>query len=231
MDEAWQLLYHIQQIENPLAPKSGIISYLWRGRKDYMLRSCAIDRTIGISFFSDQALVVKCLVIILWMMLVPLPLIIFGLVLWVQSPSPETCLAEVTTSIQDPFHRTVTDTKKKVEIFLMDPKIFAEEKSKLSLDQKEQMDACLERKIPRTLAFYFYLVGGVGGGVAFIWLVVITVTRSFFGGDLYSVMMSPGRSLGRQLRGIGRVFYGIGEYHVRQRSWSLLQEIALGLDG
>jgi hypothetical protein len=56
MDEAWQVLHHIGDIPNPLAPKSGPISYVWRSRRDYIRRSCAIERIQGVrSFYSAMA--------------------------------------------------------------------------------------------------------------------------------------------------------------------------------
>jgi hypothetical protein len=66
MDEAWQLLYHIRDIENPVAPKSGLISYLWESRKTYISRSSDIARIQGSALFLDQTILVKICVLAMW---------------------------------------------------------------------------------------------------------------------------------------------------------------------
>jgi hypothetical protein len=161
VDEAWQLLHHLRDIPNPLAPKSGLVLYLWKSRKAYIRRSCAVARIQGGALFPDQTVSQKISVVIMWLLLLPL--------------------------LYLPFSTTDADT-----VVLM----------------------------PYLGTFYFGF-----------WFGVVTALTFFFGISFYSAMLSPVRWAARQGRASSRILNDIGTYVARRRSWSLLQEIAFGLEG
>jgi hypothetical protein len=68
MDEAWQLLHHMRNIPNPLAPKSGLITYLWKSHRAYTTRSCEVARIRGVSLFPEQSRLVKISVTAIWLL-------------------------------------------------------------------------------------------------------------------------------------------------------------------
>jgi hypothetical protein len=60
---------------------------------------------------------------------------------------------------------------------------------------------------------------------------VITFFTFILGRAFYSATAAPIRWLARQLRATGQIFNHIATYVARRRSWSLLQEMAFGLEG
>ena len=72
MDEAWQLLHHIKIIPNPLAPKSGLISYLLKSRKSYIRRSSQIAQVQGLESFRELPILTRIVVVALWLLCIRL---------------------------------------------------------------------------------------------------------------------------------------------------------------
>ena len=67
MDEAWQLLHNIKIIPNPLAPKSGLISYLLKSRKSYLWRSSQVEKIQGLETFRELGIFTRIIVVALWL--------------------------------------------------------------------------------------------------------------------------------------------------------------------
>ena len=65
-DEAWQLLHHMRNFKNPLAPHSGPIPFLCNGYRSYNWRSKEISRIPGIPLFKDLSKAMKFTITILW---------------------------------------------------------------------------------------------------------------------------------------------------------------------
>jgi tetratricopeptide (TPR) repeat protein len=64
-----------------------------------------------------------------------------------------------------------------------------------------------------------------------VWFVIATCLTAIFGTSFYSAALAPVRWLGREARATARAVYDGTTYLARQRIWSLLQEIAFGLEG
>ena len=67
--------------------------------------------------------------------------------------------------------------------------------------------------------------------ISFVWFGIVACMTFIFGQAFYSAMLAPLRWLARQVRATSRIFNDIGTFVARRRSWSLLQEMAFGLEG
>jgi hypothetical protein len=168
MDEAWQLLHHMREIPNPLAPKSSLAPYLWKSRKAYVRRSCEVGRIQGVALFIDQTMSVRIVVVAMWLII--LLLVTFLIALYV---------------------------------FM----------------------ALYPGRIETDLPWE-----GVAGALV-IWLGLATSLTFVFGTSFFSAISTPIRWLSRQLWASSRLLNDIGTYVARCRAWSLLQEMAFGLEG
>jgi hypothetical protein len=72
MDEAWQVLYHMRRLPNPLLPKTTLIKYLREVRRAFLSRSVEIYKIYGASSFSDLRVSAKivCLILVLLLAIV-----------------------------------------------------------------------------------------------------------------------------------------------------------------
>jgi len=164
MDEAWQLLRHVQDIQNPIAPNTRFSCFMLKARLSYINRIRDIFIYRGAAMFKEQKLSVKLAAILAWLAAI----------------FPVSILA--------------------VQWYAAD----------LNL-----------------LLFIVYLIG-----LTFVYLFIISTFLTFFLGEsFYSVAASPIRWLAIQLRATRRILNDITVYVIRRRGWSLLQEIAFGLQG
>ena len=62
MDESWQILHHMQSLDNPLAVKSSLISYLFSALRLHISRNAEVARMKGAKSFSDLGFVGKLFV-------------------------------------------------------------------------------------------------------------------------------------------------------------------------
>jgi hypothetical protein len=162
MDEAWQLLHHMRALPNPLAPKSGLVAYLWASRRTYIQRSCEIARIQGVSLFPDQPKIIKWQVVTIWI----LALAMFA-------------VSVPITILELSIYSVITLLKEGILL-----------------------------------------------------LTVVATAVWALGRSIYSVLLAPVRWLARQGQAVGRTMSNdLGTYVARRRSWSLLQEIAFGLEG
>jgi hypothetical protein len=60
-DEPWQILYHMQNTDNPMAVRSNLIIYLLASLRAHISRSVQIARIYGAKSYRDLALSQKCL--------------------------------------------------------------------------------------------------------------------------------------------------------------------------
>src|SRR5262245_40667233 len=59
-DEAWQILHHTRNIQNPLAVKSTLLSYLFFSARSNMARSAQVARIRGAKTYGDLGVVARC---------------------------------------------------------------------------------------------------------------------------------------------------------------------------
>jgi hypothetical protein len=60
MDEAWQVLHHLRNIENPLAIKSSLLEYLCKSAKSQISRLVQIARIHGVKSYRDFGIGGRC---------------------------------------------------------------------------------------------------------------------------------------------------------------------------
>src|SRR5215470_6966805 len=58
-DEAWQILHHTRNIQNPLAVKSSLLSYLFSSTRSVMARSAQVARIRGARSYGDLGIVAR----------------------------------------------------------------------------------------------------------------------------------------------------------------------------
>jgi hypothetical protein len=71
-DEAWQILHHVRNTHNPLAPKSSFINFLVESRSSHIQQIFEIERINGASVFSEQSISRKVAASIVWLLAVVL---------------------------------------------------------------------------------------------------------------------------------------------------------------
>src|SRR5262249_54506951 len=59
VDEAWQILHHTRNIQNPLAVKSSLFSYLFSSTRSVMARSAQVARIRGARSYGDLGIVAR----------------------------------------------------------------------------------------------------------------------------------------------------------------------------
>ena len=80
--------------------------------------------------------------------------------------------------------------------------------------------------LPESLVQYFVFSLGVFS----IPVILLFFTR-MYGETFYSVYLSPFRWCARQMGSLGSIFKAMATYFVRNKGWSVLQEMAMGLEG
>jgi hypothetical protein len=63
MDEAWQILYHIRNINNPLAVRLNLISYVFSSSRSLMLQTAEVEHMLGAKSFREMSVAGKWKVI------------------------------------------------------------------------------------------------------------------------------------------------------------------------
>jgi hypothetical protein len=58
-DEAWQILYHMRSMQNPLAVKSNLLSYLFTSLRSDVSRAAQVARIHGAKSYRDLGIIVK----------------------------------------------------------------------------------------------------------------------------------------------------------------------------
>ena len=53
LDEAWQILHHMRNVENPLAVRTNLLSYLFSSARSQISRSVAVARIHGAKSYRD----------------------------------------------------------------------------------------------------------------------------------------------------------------------------------
>ncbi len=179
MDEAWQILHHIRTIQNPLAVRLNLLSYLFSCRRSNLYRSVEVARIHGAKSYRDIGIVPKLVMAITH-------LVTFIIMLGI--------------------------------VFLLF-NLFSGE-----LDVPTWTPESV-RSHPTRAAF---LSGALD--LALIFLFVLFLTK-LLGETFYSAFLSPFRWCARQVGSLGSIFSETATYVVRRRGWSVVQAIAMGLEG
>jgi hypothetical protein len=219
LDEAWQVLHHVRNLENPLTPKSGPFRFVFATIGAQLKRSAEIARIQGVSLFRDQSIVSKPLIIVLY--LVPIGLIIFNVADYKETFSD---IARIRG--REALAKEYAEIQKRLDSEPHTPKLIKERRKlqdmmDLTADEEDELVAWAA-----TFLDVLLYVALVIGSVVFISFVTLLLGQWF-----YSAALAPFRGCAR----FGRVTIGIvndvGIYIVRRRAWGLLQELALGLEG
>jgi hypothetical protein len=240
MDEAWQLLHHLRNMNSPIAPRFGLWRYLFSRHREYLQKSRDIERVHGAALFNLQPLSTKIsavlfqilLALTVWVFVILYPIIM-------SDHSPDDFMNYLKEkNISDP---TLEEVSKEND------RLYSIGKSSNNLDAwgehwrgfRNAVDEKIKQLPPDQLATWNDEVRArnspvfaalVGGG-AFAWFGLVTIVTFFVGRSFYSVVWAPFRWIGRRARALAGVPSYIGSYIVRRNAWTLLQELAMGLEG
>jgi hypothetical protein len=179
VDEAWQILHHTRNIQNPLAVKSTLLSYLFFSARSNMARSAQVARIRGARSYGDLGILARFVMAITHLVTITLiVLMVIGSIGLLLSSIPAEAEA----------------VQRKVS---------------------EQVLA-----ITVTLA--------VLGTVLLIFVMFLT---KLLGETFYSAFLSPFRWCVRRVLFLGNLFAEWATYIVRNRGWSVLQTMVMGLEG
>jgi hypothetical protein len=176
MDEAWQILYHTETMQNPLAVNSNLLRYLFVSLRSGVSRAAQRDRIHGAKSYRDLGIVAKFVMAIVHVVtfLVILFMILVDIVLFaVSGPGPQQYTLDVVA--------------------------------------------------------YLIIMLSFSFGLALI--VFVLFFTKLLGETFYSAYLSPFRWCTRRVSSLGLIFPDIATYLVRKRGWSVLQAIAMGLEG
>jgi hypothetical protein len=86
-DEPWQILNHIRTLQNPLAPRSNLVSYVFSSLRSHILRNAQIARIHGAKSYRDLGRVAKIFMALIYAVTILAVLsMFFGLVEMLISP-------------------------------------------------------------------------------------------------------------------------------------------------
>lgn len=192
MDEPWQLLHHTRTMQNPLAVKSNLFSYLFvslrsnisvvaqivhiHGNKSYrdldsIMAKTALAGAHGLAFLFILFVFVGILKLVGILQNVSVPL----------EHAAEICISFVCGPL--PFEGLV-----RLDLNIL-------------------------------FASNVFLV------------VLVLVSTAAYGESFFLAFIGPFRWCARQIRSLGSIFTDMATYVVRNRGWSVWQEIAMGLEG
>jgi hypothetical protein len=164
MDEAWQILHHMRIIENPLAVKSNVFTYLFSSWRTSIAQSVEIERIHGAISYGDLNKNAK-----FWLGL---------LFVWLLMPLWQPVLTSLTKLTTPPW-------------------------------------------APLSVVIAVLVAG----------LLALLLFTGYYGREFYSAFLTPFRWVGRRLDSTVDAFSEIATYVVRRRGWSVLQSMAMGLEG
>ena len=239
MDETRQLLHHLRNIESPLSPKSWWLGYVLGSWRDYLRKSCEVERIHGAALFREQPWSTKIAAVALLvpLLLLVLSLTVFFVVAWKADPHPSCDPADSYHSWFIEFQ--VKQGKRNAAIeavvwsrnFDLLKKTVDEEIAKLPPEEEAKWRDYKESK-QRTARMDLFTAVLSGSGFFFVlWFSLASAFTFYFGRSFYSVVWSPFRWLGRQVRALKNVPSFTISYVVRRNAWSQLQELTMGLEG
>jgi hypothetical protein len=179
MDEAWQILHHTRNFQNPLAVKSNLFSYLFRSTRSNMARSAQVARICGAKSYGDLGVVARIV-----MALTHLVTTVFIVLMIIGT------IALLLTSI--PTEAEAVKTKFSDQVL----------------------------GVTVTLAF-----------LSTVLLIFVMFLTKLLGETFYSAFLSPFRWCRRRALFLGNIFAEGATYIVRNRGWSVLQTMIMGLEG
>ena len=240
MDEAWQLLHHLRTFESPIAPKSGLLGYILESRREYLRKSVEVERIHGAALFSRQSRAAQTAAVLL---LAVLPILGGGAWDVASTKRQEVALSwlidfqrEHDKQASAAFIEFVAKRPSTIyEVLVTDPvrgepliKAMNDELARLSPEDVSQWEVYKEK---RQIASALQELLLFTGGILVFWFGLVSTFTFFLGRTFYSVVWSPLRWVGRQVRALVGVPSYVGSYIVRRNAWSLLQELSMGLEG
>ena len=243
MDEAWQLLHHLRSMDSPIAPRSGLLGYLWTRHREYLRKSRDIERVHGAALFVLQSRWTK-IVAVIFQLVLALLVVVLASMAFTMGPDGSLRTAEfraflVEQGISDPeleelykeserlYKNSVSGTDSHdawVKHLGVLQNAVAEKIKQLPPDQQQKFRDLQRARQGMAMAVTF-------GVFAFLWFGLVSVATFFFGRSFYSVVWAPIRWMGRHGRAVAGMPSHIGSYIVRRNAWRLLQELAMGLEG
>jgi len=179
VDEAWQILHHTRNIQNPLAVKSSLLSYLFSSTRSVMARSAQVARIRGARSYGDLGIVARIVMalthLITIILIVLMVLGIIGLLL-----------------------------------------------SSISAEAEAVKKDLGEQVLGITVALAILTT---------VLLIFVMFLTKLLGETFYSAFLSPFRWCVRRVLFLGNLFAEWATYIVRNRGWSVLQTMVMGLEG
>jgi len=177
-DEAWQILHHTRNVQNPLAVKSTLLSYLFFSARSNMARSAQVARIRGAKTYGDLGVVARCVMAVTH-------LVTIALIVLMVIGSIGLLLSSIPT-----------------------------EAEAVKMKVSEQVLAIT-------------VILAVLGTVLLIFVMFLT---KLLGETFYSAFLSPFRWCVRRVLFLGNLFAEWATYIVRNRGWSVLQTMVMGLE-
>jgi hypothetical protein len=82
-DEAWQILYHLRRMENPIAIKSNFFGYLFSSVRSTISQGKTVARIHGAKSFRDLGIFAKLALVLIYLSILPAAGIVFLLQSWI----------------------------------------------------------------------------------------------------------------------------------------------------
>jgi hypothetical protein len=82
-DEAWQILYHLRRMENPIAIKSNVFGYLFSSLRSTIAQGRTVARIHGAKSFRDLGIFARLALLLIYLSVLPAAAIVFLLQSWI----------------------------------------------------------------------------------------------------------------------------------------------------
>jgi hypothetical protein len=82
-DEAWQILYHLRRMENPIAIRSNVFGYLFSSLRSTITQGKTVARIHGAKSFRDLGIFARLALLLIYLSVLPAAAIVFLLQSWV----------------------------------------------------------------------------------------------------------------------------------------------------
>lgn len=240
MDEAWQLLHHLRTLESPIAPKAGLAGFVRDSHREYRLKSAEVERIHGAAPFGRQSRAAK---IVAGLLLAMLPAIggLVGLLIarpYAHQPSIYVnFLKEQGRQPSDELvklreewlqHASVQDSSASSKSYALYEQAVADEIAKFTPEAAAKWTVFRDQSVRNESIATASLASGL---MLVFWFGLVSTGTFFFSRSFYSVVWSPFRWFGRQVRALIAIPSFIASFIVRRNAWALLQELSMGLEG
>lgn len=175
MDESWQILRHMRNIENPLTIRTNLFMYIFSSMRSHISQNAEISLIHGAKSFRDLGFVGRLIAGFLH----------FGI---------HGNIAAVVAVLLVNYFTSISNVR---------------EASAMSYEEAAQ-------------SLLVILLGSY---------LIVLLTTKFLGATFHSAFFSPYRRYARLVGSLGSVLPGFATYIVRRKGWSVLLEMAMGLEG